>query len=83
VRAVGEWYRENFPAECDRSFLESRLGWVMADQCAGAHAGSIDSPGPGFEAAVDHDLRHGDAVYIGGWVVARTEARFCAYLALS
>lgn len=74
ARALGFRYLEQRPDERDLSFLH-------AATLAGAGEGrrSVES----LRARFRDDFRRGDTVLIDGWVLARTECRLCALVALS
>jgi hypothetical protein len=77
VRAIGEAYREQVPAERDAESLReaiaastpwsSRLPW---------------SAPPPLAARVRSDFEDGRTVVVGGWVLSLTEARQCALYSL-
>jgi hypothetical protein len=39
-----------------------------------------DEPVPWLQARIEEDFRDGRTLFVGGWVVAETEANLCAWL---
>jgi hypothetical protein len=81
ARAIGLRYLAIAPEEADRAALAALL-----------FSGFSEPPGSPIEFARlrgtlaeqrDRDFAAGDTVVIGGWIVARTEARLCALAALA
>ena len=81
ARTIGLRYLALAPDEADRTALASAL-----------FSGFSESPASPIEftelrstlaAQRDRDFAAGDTVVIGGWILARTEARLCALAALS
>jgi len=74
ARALGIRYLSQHPEERD-------LGFLHAATLAGAGEGarSVEA----LRARCREDFRRGDTVLIDRWVLARTECRLCALVALS
>jgi len=81
ARAIGVRYLALAPEEADRAELAASL-----------FSGFSEPPGSPIEftrlrgtlaARRDRDFASGDTVVIGGWILARTEARLCALAALA
>jgi hypothetical protein len=78
---IGRRYLATLPADTDRSRL--RMMSRTLD-----HALQIGQHDPARAArllrqGIDEDFRRADTVVVDGWVLAVTEARFCAVIALS
>ena len=78
---IGRRYLAMLPADTDRSRLR-----VMSRTLD--HALQISQHDPARAArllreGIDEDFRRADTVVVDGWVLAVTEARFCAVIALS
>lgn len=81
ARAIGVRYLALAPEEANRTALAASL-----------FSGFSEPPGSPIEFARlrstlatqrDRDFAAGDTVVIGGWILARTEARLCALAALA
>jgi hypothetical protein len=81
ARAIGLRYLALAPEEADRAALAAAL-----------FSGFAEPPASPIEfarlrrtlaAQRDRDFAAGDTVVIGGWILARTEARLCALATLS
>ena len=80
---VGLWYLTKHPEEADRSsLLASLAGYTpegrLLDWFTAEHLDSVF-----VRRASMMDYACGDVVFIGGWQLARTEARICALIAIS
>jgi hypothetical protein len=69
VRVVGREYLGAAPAENDPALLRKLLGNVRSAE--------------GLDALVRADFAIGNIVQLRGWVLSRTEARWCALAALA
>lgn len=77
IRAVGEAYLKQSPAENDKSKL---MGLLMTDGLLkDTSAGSIHSF---FDKKSQQDFEKGNTTVIDGWILSVTEARQCALFAL-
>lgn len=77
ARAIGLSYLAQAPGEADRSALTAQV-FGGAEE-----TGSASGIRRTLAAKRDRDFAEGDTVVLDGWIVARTEARFCALIALS
>jgi hypothetical protein len=70
-------------AYCGRDRESLRLGGTYAAG-VGASAAPLaipeDRPVDWLQARIAQDFREGRTLFVGGWVVAETEARLCAWL---
>ena len=74
-RAVGGRYLALYPAEADRAALRAGLidsAWTLDRKALRAW----------LVRRCTQDFRNGNTVIVDGWVLARTEARACALVAL-
>ncbi len=77
IRATGEAYLKQSPAENDKSKL---MGLLMSDVALkGASTESIHSF---FDKKSQQDFEKGDTTVVNGWILSVTEARQCALFAL-
>jgi hypothetical protein len=70
LRQLGETYLATHPGEADRAQLSRLLvpdGWTV---------GAL----PGVSRKVERDWMSHNVTVVDGWVLARTEARFCAMI---
>lgn len=79
---VGDAYLSIVPEERDPSRLESFLAESLDWQQAGSSISREDLVAR-IDAARRADFASGRTVFIDGWLVARTEARLCGYVACS
>lgn len=73
LRRLGALYLQDQPAEADRRRLAALLG------AARARAGDVPRV---LVERIARDWREHDVAWVDGWLLARTEARLCALLAL-
>ena len=83
VSTIGEWYLQEFPKENDSAvlleYVEKRLpGTVLRYE-----SGRLNVSAAEVRAACKCDYEHGNTLYAGGWLLARTEARLCALAVVS
>ena len=83
VSTIGEWYLQKFPKENDSAvlleYVEKRLpGTVLRYE-----SGRLDASTADVRAACKCDYEHGNTLYVGGWLLARTEVRLCALAVVS
>ena len=78
---IGSWYSENFPDDLDCRSFGLRISRLLATESCSKDWRDSDSLRVYMQQSSDHDLRTGNTILIGGWIVTRSEARFCAYLA--
>ena len=82
-RVVGDWYLERFPEER----TETRLIGLLSKSIPGFSGRGDIGDNPAFRDAVRGacatDFERRDVVSIGGWLLARTEARLCALVSSS
>lgn len=69
LRAVGAAYFAQYPAEHDRKRLDQKLAGIITED----H----------LLQATSDDFARGDIVLLGGWVLARSEARLAAAASLA
>jgi hypothetical protein len=78
---IGRAYRAQYPAESTTETLTQLLwrdlGLSRTDACPVDAAGAAGGPTM-LDARVRSEFGAGQTVLIGGWVLARTEARLCA-----
>jgi hypothetical protein len=78
ARAVGLRYLAYFPAEADREWL-----WRMLSANLKYHpSADPDSLGGALGNQCRQEFMAGSTVLVDGWILARSEARVCALLAL-
>jgi hypothetical protein len=70
---IGAWYLRLHPQEGSPSFLRAATG-------VGDRTGRIARRR--FASLVSGDFARGDTVVAGGWILARSECRLCALVAL-
>ena len=75
-RRLGEAYAAQNPGEAGRDALRAKLG-LPDGVCEARDLRTL------LERSAEEDFRAGRIVILSGWVVARTEGRACALLALS
>jgi hypothetical protein len=78
---IGRRYLATLPAGTDESRLRAMspvLGQVLR---AVQHRPEVAADL--LRRSIDEDFRRGDTVIVNGWVLAATEARFCAVVALA
>ena len=78
---VGRRYLAMLPAGTDRSQL-LRASPTL-DRAARATRRKPEVAARFLRQGIDDDFRRADTVVVDGWVLARTEARLCAIIALS
>ncbi len=81
ARAIGSRYLAMVPEECDCTMLAAEL-FSGAAQPPGAPI-EFDKLRQTLAARRERDFASGDTIIIGGWIVARTEARLCALATLA
>jgi hypothetical protein len=75
---LGRIYRRQFPAESDPSLLAHLILQALAPGGADRQRLERNAMLPALERQVCKEFGNGDTVQVGGWVLARTEARLCA-----
>jgi hypothetical protein len=78
ARALGERYRAQFPEEAPAGVLTSLIGASLGLSGCSAAPVPRDALRALMDARVRAEFGAGDVVRVGGWVLARTEARLCA-----
>ena len=78
ILEIGEGYLQQFPNEKNESVLENLL-MENGSLPKSEDAGSIHSY---FDSRSRKDFENGNTIIVGGWILARTEARQCALLQL-
>lgn len=78
---VGRRYLAMLPADIDRSHLLETS--PMLRHAARATQREPQAAARLLRQGIDDDFRRADTVVVDGWVLARTEARLCALIALS
>jgi hypothetical protein len=73
--AIGRRYLNSYP--------DDALPAVLARDLRRAGAGDPAAARAALRAQVRQDFEHGDTVLLDGWVLARSECRACAALALA
>lgn len=74
MQAIGKEYLKRYPEENSRSQLLNLL-----QSCVSNNNSDLSRLSQGeFNAIIKDDFDHEDVVILKGWVLARTEARFCA-----
>jgi hypothetical protein len=74
---IGRRYLASPTAEQDRTTI-----LAASPGLARALAAPRDQAARQLQQAIDADFRHGDIAVVDGWVMAKSEARFCALVAL-
>jgi hypothetical protein len=79
ARDLGVEYLTRHPAEAERDVLLGHLaGLVPRSVLFGDGTGAV----AGFNARLRQDFAEGDIVWMGGWLLSRTELRLCALMAV-
>jgi len=81
ARAIGARYLAMVPEEGDHAMLAAEL-FSGATQPLGTPI-AFDKLRQTLAARRERDFASGDTIIIGGWIVARTEARLCALATLA
>jgi hypothetical protein len=78
ARVLGARYRAQNPEEATAGVLSSLIGVSLGLSGRGAAPVTRDALRALMDARVRAEFGAGDVVRVGGWVLARTEARLCA-----
>ena len=78
---IGRRYLAMLPADTDRPRL--RMLSRALDRALQANRYEPELAARLLRQGIDEDFRRGDTVVVDGWVLAVTEARLCAVIALS
>ena len=82
-RIIGEWYLRMFPEEHDKRRLIRLLEHAVPGIVATDEIGDARLIEQRVKNACKNDYERGDTVYLGGWLLARTEVRLCALAVVS
>lgn len=78
ARRLGRIYRRQFPSESDPAMLARLILATLAPGSEDCRPVRRDALLPGLESCVRAEFGAGNTVQVGGWFLARTEARLCA-----
>jgi hypothetical protein len=78
ARPLGRMYRRQFPAEADAAVLTQLILSSLAPGAANSRALAREDLLAALERRVCDEFGNGQTVQVGGWILARTEARLCA-----
>lgn len=79
ARAVGLAYLSTCPADATPIARDRRVGSIQLDAC-GSDPSALRAA---VTAQVRDDYESGRLVQVDGWILSQTEARLCAFVALS
>jgi hypothetical protein len=83
ARVIGEAYLQSAPDEASVAFLEQAIRNTIAAAGVGAGASTAPPLGQLLQERITADFSAGQMVSVKGWMLARTEARLCALMALT
>ena len=83
VSTIGEWYLQECPQENDSFVLLENVEKQLPGTVLRYESWRLDVSTADVQAACKRDYEHGDTLYVGGWLLARTEARLCALAVVS
>ena len=75
MQEIGRWYLKEYPAEANKQLLMELIEQTKQQAKHISHLAWVDSPN---KQAFQYDYQHGQVIYVGGWLMSRTEARLCA-----
>ena len=78
-RSGGRLYLKDHPEECGAAYLQQQLGGI----CGTAKTGSLPVDRQFLATVRAQEFSRGYSVFVDGWLLARSEARLMALMALT
>lgn len=82
ARRIGKAYLRQYHSNGDVKTLLCPTSPADPDVCALLEQSDLDTARRAIREQIQNDFTHDDLVNVDGWILARTEARICALMAL-